>query len=418
VKLNEWTILIGLVAAIVILWQFREILMLVFAAAVLSIALNRLARYVSRRFGVSRKLAVPIVLALVVVGMSAFVGFVMPLFIGQFQQLILLVPQGVQQLINWANQVVLQSPSWFPELNIELLPPFSELLQQGLSLFRQIFGNFLIFFSGSLAIVLQAVFVLILTLMMAANPISYRNLLIQLFPSFYRRRADYIFSKCESSLINWLRGVFINSIFVSFASAIGLMILGVPFVFSHALIAGIFNFIPNIGPFLSVIFPVSVALLDSFGKAVAVIILYVIIQNVESYWFSPMVMQKQVSILPAMTLISQIFFTTVLGPLGLVLALPLAVVAKTWIDEAWVKDVLDQWQGKKAVLVPEEFASPPDRGVLMPASDRSSSRSSDRSAPDFPSSTPSSSTPSSPNRSPSEPNPLEPNPLGDQPPVD
>ncbi|WP_416672862.1 AI-2E family transporter [Egbenema bharatensis] len=403
-KLSEWAILIGLIAAIVILWQFREILMLVFAAAVLAIALNRLARYVSRRLGISRRLAVPTVLALVVVGMSAFVGFVMPLFIGQFQQLLLLVPQGVQQLINWANQIVLQPPPWFPELNIELLPPFSELLQQGLSLFRQIFGNFLIFFSGSLAIVLQAVFVLVLTLMMTANPIPYRNLLILLFPSFYRRRADYIFSKCESSLINWLRGVFINSIFVSFASAIGLMILGVPFVFSHALIAGIFNFIPNIGPFLSVVFPVSVALLDSFGKAVAVIILYVVIQNVESYWFSPMVMQKQVSILPAMTLISQIFFTTILGPLGLVLALPLTVVAKTWIDEAWVKDVLDQWQGKK-LASPEELAPAADRGVLMPSSERSTldSPASDLASPTIP---------------PSEPNPLSSNPWIDQPPAD
>jgi predicted PurR-regulated permease PerM len=368
VKLSEWAILIGLVAAIVILWQFREILMLVFAAAVLSIALNRLARYVSRRLGISRKLAVPIVLALVVVGMSAFVGFIMPLFIGQFQQLILLVPQGVQQLINWANRIVLEPPPWFPNLDIELLPPFSELLQQGLSLFRQIFGNFLIFFSGSLAIVLQIVFVLVLTLMMTANPLPYRSLLIQLFPSFYRRRADYILTKCESSLINWLRGVFINSLFVAFASAIGLSILGIPFVFSHALIAGIFNFIPNIGPFLSVVFPVSVALLDSFGKAVAVIILYVVIQNIESYWFSPMVMQKQVSILPAMTLISQIFFTTVLGPLGLVLALPLTVVAKTWIDEAWVKDVLDRWQRKTVAAIPEEFAAL-DRGDLISSSE-------------------------------------------------
>ena len=77
-----------------------------------------------------------------------------------------------------------------------------------------------------------------------------------------------------------------------------------------------FNFIPNLGPTLSAIFPIFVALLQSPGKAIAVLILYVVIQNVESYWFSPMVMQKQVSLLPAATLIAQIFFATFLGPLG------------------------------------------------------------------------------------------------------
>jgi predicted PurR-regulated permease PerM len=84
-----------------------------------------------------------------------------------------------------------------------------------------------------------------------------------------------------------------------------------------------------------------VALLQSPSKALAVLVLYIVIQNVESYWFTPMAMQKQVSLLPAATLIAQIFFTTFLGPLGLILALPLAVVCKTWIEEAWIKDVLD-----------------------------------------------------------------------------
>ena len=85
-----------------------------------------------------------------------------------------------------------------------------------------------------------------------------------------------------------------------------------------------------------------VALLESPGKALAVIVLYVFIQNLESYWFSPMMMQKQVSLLPAVTLIAQIFFATFLGPLGLILALPLAVVSKVWIEEAWIIDVLER----------------------------------------------------------------------------
>jgi predicted PurR-regulated permease PerM len=140
----------------------------------------------------------------------------------------------------------------------------------------------------------------------------------------------------------WLGGVALSSIFVATLSFTGLVLLGVPYAFAHAVLAGLFNFIPNLGPTLSAVFPVFVALLQSPGTALAVIALYVLIQNVESYWFSPMVMQKQVDLLPAATLISQIFFATFFGPVGLILALPLAVVCKTWIEEAWIIDVLDR----------------------------------------------------------------------------
>jgi predicted PurR-regulated permease PerM len=71
-----------------------------------------------------------------------------------------------------------------------------------------------------------------------------------------------------------------------------------------------------------------------------------VIQNVESYWLTPTVMANQVSLLPAVTLTSQIFFTTFLGALGLLMAIPLAVVVKTWLEELLFKDVLDRWERK------------------------------------------------------------------------
>ncbi|MEO1765568.1 MAG: AI-2E family transporter, partial [Cyanobacteria bacterium J06629_18] len=63
-------------------------------------------------------------------------------------------------------------------------------------------------------------------------------------------------------------------------------------------------------------------------------------------FITPIVMAQQVSLLPAVTLISQIFFVTFFGFLGLFLALPLTVVAKIWVQEIVVKDVLDQWNIK------------------------------------------------------------------------
>jgi predicted PurR-regulated permease PerM len=138
------------------------------------------------------------------------------------------------------------------------------------------------------------------------------------------------------------------------------------------MLAGVFNFIPNIGPALSAIFPIIVALSQSFGSAIAVLVLYVLIQNLESYWFSPMMMQQKVSLLPAATLTGQIFFATFLGPVGLILALPLTVVCKTWIEEAWIIDVLEKGQPEAnlyplpTVTAPSP-SSPPSEPPTEPA---------------------------------------------------
>jgi predicted PurR-regulated permease PerM len=98
----------------------------------------------------------------------------------------------------------------------------------------------------------------------------------------------------------------------------------------------------------------AIALLDDPWKCLAVLILYIFIQQVETNFITPIVMAHQVSLLPAITLIAQLFFVTFFGFLGLLLALPLTVVAKIWLQEVLIKDVLDEWghsHTKEAELV-------------------------------------------------------------------
>lgn len=340
-KLTDWIALFSLVISLVILWQFRQILLLVFMAMVIAIAINSLVRWLMRRMNWPRGRAVLASFVLVLLGGSVILALVLPPFVTQFQQLIQTIPSGTERLVVRANRFLNNPPDWFPNPDLQLLPSFADIVQQIGSVGSLAFGNFVAFFSNSVAILLQILMVLIFSLMLVANPTAYRGLMIRLFPSSYRRRADYIFSKCEVALLSWMGGVSANSVFVAALSFVGLLILGVDYPFANAVLAGVFNLVPNIGPILSSIFPVIVALIESPGKALAVVVLYLIIQNLESYWFSPMMMEKQISLLPAATLVAQLFFATFLGPLGLILALPLAVVCKTWIEEAWIKDVLE-----------------------------------------------------------------------------
>jgi predicted PurR-regulated permease PerM len=327
-----------LVLALFILWQIRQMLLLVFTAVIIATALNSLARQI-QKLGIQRTYAIPVTLAGVLLIAILFAIIIVPPFIDQFERLLELLPSGFEQLLTFFTNLRGRLPAWVPEL-----PNLSTLVPQFSSPVQGIVRNFFSFFSESVNVLLGLLLIVVLAVMLLVNPPAYRSAFIQLFPSFYRRRVDEILSICEVDLGNWLTGILVNSVFIFTLSALGLSILGIPLILAHALLAGLLNFIPNIGPTLSVIFPVIIALTVEPWKAIAAVVLYVIIQQIESYWLTPTVMAKQVSLLPALTLIAQIFFATTFGLFGLVLALPLAVVAKVWIQEVLVKDVLDQWQ--------------------------------------------------------------------------
>lgn len=338
-RLGQWFGIIALVASLYILWRLRAIVLLVFTAVVLATAINQLVRRFQRG-GLQRGWAVFLSLGSILLFLVLAVGLIVPPFVDQFQDLVTLFPLALDQVqfgLDWLQDRIL-GPN-FPEL-----PNANAFLRQfypyGMNLVRQAIA----FFTNSITALLETILVLALTIMLLSNPQPYRNAFVRCFPSFYRARVREILDHCAEGLGNWTQGALIEMLFIGILSGLGLWLLRVPLVMAHAVLAGLLNFIPNIGPTLSVIIPMTIGFLDAPWKALAVLILYILLQNIESYWLTPTVMANQVSLLPAITLSSQILFTALFGALGLLMALPLTVVTKTWIEEALFKDVMDQWQ--------------------------------------------------------------------------
>ena len=152
---------------------------------------------------------------------------------------------------------------------------------------------------------------------------------------------------CGEALSAWMVGVLISSVCVGTMAAIGLTLLGVKLVAANAVLAGMLNVIPNVGPTLSTLFPMSVALLESPWKALILLALYIFIQNLESYVITPSVMHHQLRLLPGLTLTAQLLFTVLFGPLGLLLALPLAVCLQVLLREVVIHDILDGWKPRR-----------------------------------------------------------------------
>lgn len=336
-----------------ILWQIRQMLLLVFAAVILATALNQLARFLQKWKKIKRSLAVFLSISFLVFIFTIVVLLIVPPFVVEFQQLTNRFPQGInkgiQTLNDWVNQLEYRftgelSQRFLDLFKIEyLIAQIENLINQLTEGIGSFLGGTVGFVGGTVGVFFSFLLVMILSIMILADPQAYRQAFVRLFPSFYRRRVEYILDRCDVALGGWLFGMLVNMTVIALFSWIGLSILGVRLALAHAVLAGLLNFIPNIGPGLSVIPPMVIALLDDPWKSFWVLIIYILIQQAESSFLTPFMMSQKVSMLPALTLLSQLFFATFFGFLGLFLALPLTVVAQVWLQEILIKDVLDQW---------------------------------------------------------------------------
>ena len=355
-KLSHWLTLTSLITVILLLWSLREIIILIFAGIVIAMALCTLTGKVKSLFKIPRTFALVLSLILVLFTLSICLITIIPQFTEEFQQLIIQLPSAAKGLIDLFTKsineisIIFYGESIINENGIfsnaiYAFPDGSSLANGVTDSLRKLFG-----LASNLGLgIVQFIFVISVSLMITVQPISYKEVIILMVPSFYRRRARSILLKCGDALSSWMTGVIISSTFVAFLAGLGLYILGVKLVIANALIAGILNVIPNVGPTLSTIFPMSVAFLDTPLKSLAVLGLYILIQNLESYLITPSVMQKQVKLLPGLTLTAQFIFTIIFGPMGLLLALPLAVVIQVITKEVLINDILERKNNAKFI---------------------------------------------------------------------
>lgn len=353
---GQWLGLVALILSLYILWQIRQLLLLLFVAVIFATALNRLVRQ-WQRIGVNRGAAAAISVMGVLAILTLFMALIVPQFLREFQQLTLLVPLGLIRIEEWIEQLLARVPGE----SAQYLPSIGDLVDQIQPLASGLVNNFFRLFSGFINITGGVLFVIIFTVMLLLNPQAYRHGFIQLVPSFYRRRADEILSFCEADLVSWIIGTLFNMVVIGLISGIVLWVLGVRLVLANALVAGLMEAIPNLGPFLSTLAPAAIALLDSPLKAAGVVIAYILIQQLEQFLLVPVVMGQQVSLLPAITLLSQITFASFFGFLGLFLAIPLLIIVRVLLREILIKDVLDRWNGhhvETGPIAPEPEINP------------------------------------------------------------
>jgi predicted PurR-regulated permease PerM len=175
--------------------------------------------------------------------------------------------------------------------------------------------------------------ILILTFYLLVEAGQLRTSLLQLFPPMRRARVDAISREITVKVSAWLGGQLVLGGIIGATSALGLWLLGVPFFYVLALIAGIGELIPVVGPILSAIPAIAVASSISLKTMLFVIVFFVVQQQIENHVLVPKVMARQVGVSAVTVILALLIGGKLLGILGAILAVPTAAILQVLFSE-------------------------------------------------------------------------------------
>ena len=341
---------VAVFALFLFLWYSVYVLFLLFAGVLLAILLRALAELVARFTRLSHRWSLVIVLVVLaaafggfwyfaaqslteqVVALSKSIGPAWENFQGKLRE----TSVGRYALDNFGPASRPTSgPSTAPAAEG---PPASGGGGAGFS--SALLGRFSGFLSTVMDLFAALVVVLFTGLFLAFDPKQYVRGTIRLVPPSYRMRAGEVLGAMGYTLKWWLIGQGVTMSVIAIATWIGLAIIGVPLAFVLGIIAGLFNFIPNFGPLFSMVPATLLALTISPTKAIAVIVMFMVLQNLEGNLLTPMIQRKSVDLPPALGIIAQILLGILVGAVGLMLAWPLAAVVVLGVKMLYVEDVL------------------------------------------------------------------------------
>ncbi|MDP2419591.1 MAG: AI-2E family transporter, partial [Hydrogenophaga sp.] len=260
--LGTLLIVLGLLA-----WRLSDVLVLMFGAVIVAVALQAFAAPLERFLGVKHQLAVAaaVVLTLAVVVLGSWLAG--DRLLAQTEDLRQRIPEAMAALVAWArgHSLGLAALKVWEGLNAEDMP-WASMANAATRTLGAL---------GSIGLVL------VLGVYLAADPQLYRRGLVRLVPPAWRTRVDGALLASAQALSRWLLGQGISMLFVGSTTAIGLAVLGIPLAATIGVIAGVLAFVPFFGPIASGILAVLLAFMQGPQQALYVAGLCIAIQQVE-----------------------------------------------------------------------------------------------------------------------------------------
>ena len=319
---------LSLVVLTLLAWNLRWVLLVLFGAVVIAVALDVLIQSLQQRTKLERPAALAVVLGLLLLA-GAFLGqLLLPELLDQFRQL----GRDLPQLVGKLSDLLSSDPR---------LEQFDESIGSAINLkgLQPLLG----FAGGAANTLIQLFLMVLLAILLALDPSSHRRMLLAACPRPAREQLDQLLDEYRHALGGWLSGMTLSATTVFLLTWGGLIVLKAPLALLSALICGLLTFVPTIGPTAATLLPTGLALLQSPQLMVSVVVFRLILQNLEAFLLTPLLLRKTVNLLPTVALMAQFSLGALLGLPGVLLALPLVVVLQVLMQRVVVQQIMDRW---------------------------------------------------------------------------
>lgn len=314
-------IAVGALAAL--LWYLRDLVALVVVAVVLAILISPVAD-LCERHRIPRALGVLAVYLIIIGLLGLLFALIAQPIVAEVQALAGSLPGAWERVIAAAEAFRAFS---IEHGLVEQLRKFASGVQGQVA--AGIFGALTGAFGGALSFLL----LLVLTFYLTTYATVVRRSLIGMAPDRWQPFLIGVVPRIERKMGSWLRGLLTLGVIMGVLVFIGLTVLRVEYALLLALLTAFAEVVPYVGPIVVTVIAVILTLLQSPAKAIAVLILFVVLQQVENHLLVPKIMHRAVGVHPVLSMIALLVGAKIGGIPGALLAIPLAAGLLTFSEE-------------------------------------------------------------------------------------
>lgn len=298
----------------------REVIVILFLAIVISSAIDPPVSFLERK-RIPRILGTLLIFLAVLAIISSLFYIIVPISIFELKNLLANLDKVEVPFLGKLGTISLA------EKLDGILSGFGNVLMEGgaSSFFSVVSGIF-----GNVVFVLAT---FVLSFYLSVHHAGVEKFLRAILPMDHEDYVVDVYLRVKKKLGFWLQGQLLLMFFVGFSSFLGLWILGVKYALILGILAGLLEIVPIVGPIFVGALAFLAAVPESFSLGIYVILLFFIIQQLESHLVIPIVMGRAVGISPVVIVISLLAGSQIAGFVGLVLAVPTAVVFQEIIED-------------------------------------------------------------------------------------
>ncbi len=325
-------LLVGILCVVV--YYLRDLVMVVLSAVVIASVIEPATLFFTRH-KVPRLLSVIIIYLILLITVSSFIYFLIPILLTDLKEVVNNVPnyiKTVDVIQNVHSTSFFKFKSFFPD--IPNIISVSDLVQNVASSVTGFSGSFFDLVNKLFGGLFSAVLIVVLSFYFAVKENSIGEFLTVISPISQKHYIADLWLRAQAKIGRWMQGQLILGLIVVVFVYLGLLVLNIKHPLILALIAGVFELIPIVGMSLAGIPAVVLGFLDGgLYQAVLVAALYLIVQQLEAHAVYPLVVHKMVGVSPIVVIIALIAGAKLGGFLGALLSVPLTVALLEYVSD-------------------------------------------------------------------------------------